>query len=597
MGVPAVLAYAAFAYVLFLGTRYLLGARLYLTCALREVKGEPLGLQQVDPGELRLLSLLDEELAATGFRHLGFGYVTPLITYYGQPLTVSIFVNEQLPAYALVRRHLAPEYGRLVELEIRTEVSSGLQIVTVNTPFAGSFLPPGLSVEAYPGLSVETVVARHAERVAEAKVQVASNIAAGDPADSVVAARALGGQQPGVESALALITADMSEVRAVFRMRKWVVPTADRSLDRFTLRGALTLTHNARRRPTAQAPIASQRRFFAPPLAHSGATGPTGPTGPRTAIRAVPAPAASAAPSEDQRYLRVEADLQAVLHVADNPEIAPGTPWPLLMAVGMTALFSFVAMALLWNVYVAALILVAVAFHEAGHAVAMRVFGYRDVHVFFVPLLGAMTIGRPAVTTVRDRLVVLLAGALPGLWLAVVLLVIDQAWWPSRLLRIAAVTLLILNGMNLLPFTPLDGGRALETLSRPESLWRVMVHGASAAGLLILAALLRDPVIAVLGFGWTVMLPGQFMAYRLRRAVAARVEDRADFRGVARTALEVMTTPPYARWRAASRQVTARAIGRLFAESPATPGDRRWGALAYASAWIPVIAALLLWTR
>lgn len=560
MSVPQVLAWAAFAYVLLQCTRYVLGARLYLTCALREVEAHSLGRQQLDPGELRLLTSLDQELAAASFRHLGFGYVTPLVTYYGKPLTVSVFVSDRLPGYAFVRRHLMPEYARLVELEIRTEVAPGSQISTVNTPFADSFLPPGLSVEAHPGLTVEGVIARHAERVV-----------AFEHANSVVAERT-GGRQLGetsIDSALVLITASMRELRSLFRVRKWVVPTTDRCLDRFTLRGALALTHESRWQFRTQAPTQLQAEAARAPVTAS----------------------------EDQRHARVEADLQAVLHVADSPEGAPGVPWALVAVVGVTALLSFVAMASVWNTYVAALVLVAVAFHEAGHAMAMRFFGYRDIHVFFVPLLGAMTIGRPPVTTVRNRLVVLLAGPLPGLWLAVLLLVVEQAYWPSRLLQISALALLILNGLNLLPFTPLDGGRALQTLSQPESLWRVVMHGASAVGILMVAAVSHDPVIAVLGFGWTAMLPRQWMAYRLRRAVAAVVTDRGDFRSVVRSALEIMTTPRYVRWRARARHVTARTIGRSFAESIATPADRRWGALAYASAWIPLIAALWLWVR
>ncbi len=72
-GVAVVVAWAAFAYVLLFGIRYLLGARLYLTCALREVDVRPVSREQVEPRDLRLLKLLDEELAAAGFRHLGFG--------------------------------------------------------------------------------------------------------------------------------------------------------------------------------------------------------------------------------------------------------------------------------------------------------------------------------------------------------------------------------------------------------------------------------------------------------------------------------------------------------------------------------------------
>jgi hypothetical protein len=176
-----------------------------------------------------------------------------------------------------------------------------------------------------------------------------------------------------------------------------------------------------------------------------------------------------------------------------------------------------------------------------------------------------------------------------------VLLAIDQSYGPTAILRSAAVALVILNGLNLLPFTPLDGGRVLEALTRPESVWRLIVHGLSVAGLLALAAVLRDPIVAAIGGLWAVMLPKSLASYRLRSTIAAAVRDRSEFRAVARTALEVMMTPPYTKWRAVTRQATARAIARLFAESLATPADRRWGALAYTAAWLPVVVALMLW--
>jgi Zn-dependent protease len=545
---PALLlAWLAFGYVLLQSFRYLLGARIYLTCALREVAARPVALEAIDAGEWQLLTLLDSDLQAAGFRHLGFAQITPLITYYGAPLAGSVFVDERLPAYALVRRHLAPEYGRLVELELRTVLASGSQLLTVNTPFSSSFLPPGLHVEAHPGLSVSELVQRHAARVVAA-------LAGGEGAL----------EHAHVESLTESITASFAELRRQFRERGWVVPTADHTLDRFTLRGAFALTRYSRR--IVKTPGSAVKR--APPV-----------------------------PSEEDRQLRIEADLCAVLHVADSPETAPGTPWPLLTVIGATAVVSFVAMALLWNPMVAVLVLAAVTFHEAGHALAMRSLGYRDVHIFFVPLLGAMTVGRAATATVRDRLLVLLAGPVPGLWLAVALLAIDHAAGPIYLVQAAALTLLILNALNLLPFTPLDGGRALETLSRPESAWRLAVHVASAIGLFVVADVLNDAVFVALGLLWAAMLPRQFRGYRLHRSVAAAVRDRGDFRGVVRVALDVMTTRPYAGWHAVTRQITARAIARSCADSIATPGDRRWGALAYASAWIPVIAALLLWVR
>ena len=541
-----VIAWVLFVYVLLYGIRYLLGARIYLTCGLREVETRLIPRQQIEPDELRLLSLLDGELLEAGFRHLGFGASSPFLTYYGSPFKLSVFVNERLPAYALVREPAAPEYDNLVELEIGTVYAAGYRLITLNALFSEPFFADNLRMEAYQGLSVAGMVERHAARVAAERTSPIS------------------GGHATLEDILGLASASLAELREKFRRRNWVAPTTDPKLDRFTLHGAFALTHYSRR-------VFGARKIV-PKSSLSG-------------------------PSEDERLLRIEADCRAVLRVADNPEPLPGTPWPLIMVIGASGLLSFIAMALLWNVAVAAVILAAITFHEAGHALAMRRFGYRDVHIFFVPLLGAMTVGSPATTTVRDRLAVLLAGPVPGLWLGVALLAIDQSYGPVRLLRMSALALLILNGLNLLPFTPLDGGRALEALTRPESVWRLVVHAASAVGLLAVAVFSRDPVIAAIGLFWAVLFPRQLLGYRLRRAVAAGIRDRADSRGVMRVTLETLSVAPFAKYRAAVRQATARVFVRLFSESLATPADRRWGAIAYLSAWIPLAAAVLLWVR
>jgi Zn-dependent protease len=550
----AVLTWALFAFVVLRALRYLLAARVYLTCALREVVADPIDQEHIDPGELRILTLLDAELAAAGFRPLGFGSVTASVTFFGGALATRVFVNERIPAYALLHRHMAPEHGSLVELDVRTALDSGEQIVTGNVPFSSAFVPPGMHIEALPGWPVAALVERHAARVEAAK---AGGRRIPEPAN--------------LQEALNLVATTSAQLRNVFRERKWVAPTLNPRVDRFTLRGAFALARQSLRGVAATRSVGGSRAREA--------------SGPATE------------PASSDRSLLVEADLLAILHVAEHPEAAPGAPWPLLIVVAATAALSFIAMAVLWNAYVAALILAVIAFHEAGHAIAMRLFGYRDVHIFFVPLLGAMTVGRPAVTSVRGRLSVLFAGPVPGLWLAVVLLAIDQSYGYAGILRSTAVALLILNALNLLPFTPLDGGRVLEALTRPESVWRLVVQGLSAAGLLALAALLRDPIVAVIGLFWAAMLPKTLGSYKLLSAIAAAAADRRDFRGVARTALEVMTTPPYTKWRAVTRQATARAIARLFAESLATPADRRWGIVAYAATWLPVAVALMLWKK
>ncbi len=100
-----------------------------------------------------------------------------------------------------------------------------------------------------------------------------------------------------------------------------------------------------------------------------------------------------------------------------------------------------------------------------------------------------------------------------------------------------------------------------------------------------------------IGLCWAVLFPRQLLGFRLRRAVAGRIEDRADARGVIRATLETLSVPPFAKYRSVVRQGTARLFVRLFSESLATPGDRRWGGIAYLSAWFPVAAAILLLMR
>src|SRR5262245_38865596 len=101
--------------------------------------------------------------------------------------------------------------------------------------------------------------------------------------------------------------------------------------------------------------------------------------------------------------------------------------------------------------------------HELGHFAGMRLFGYRNVQMFFVPFLGAAVSGRKHAAPVWQQVVVLLLGPLPGLVLALVLQVV---YAPDResLLGEVVLWLVALNGFNLLPIVPLDGGRIADVL-------------------------------------------------------------------------------------------------------------------------------------
>jgi Zn-dependent protease len=545
MSISSVFLWLAAGFLLLRGIQYVLGARIYLTSAVREPSVAPLPQQEISPGELELLTSLDAELQSAGFRHVGFGQCPAFLTYYGPPEVLSAFVHDGIPAYASVRRQIAPEYDQLVGISIETVLPSGEVLTTTNTQLDKLYASRKLAVEALVNASIDDLTRRHAERVAAAA-----------PSCSV--------QEQTLDDALKLHAADMRNTRDWFRSQGWTVATRDPTRDQFSLRGAFVLAGLSMR-------VFAKRRVVV-----------------KTKVEAA---------SADRRRLRVEADLVAVLRIANPPEPLPETPWPLITLIAGTAVVSFIAMSAVWNWLTAALILAVLIVHEAGHAIAMRLSGYRDVHVFFVPLLGALTIGRPAAASVRDRLGILLAGPVPGLCLAVLLLLIDARGTDDAgyELRIPAFALLILNGLNLLPFTPLDGGRILETLSRPESPWRLAIHTVSAVALIAAAFAIHDPTTAIIGFLWACLVPRQLVALRLRRAVAARGLPRSDFAAIVRAALETMAGKDFPSWRAAIRQTTARAVAQQFGEAVATPADRVWGGLAYLTAWVPAVVAAMLW--
>lgn len=108
---------------------------------------------------------------------------------------------------------------------------------------------------------------------------------------------------------------------------------------------------------------------------------------------------------------------------------------------------------------IAALVLV-LLIHEGGHVLAMRVFGYANLEVLFIPGLGAAAMGRKAHTTAAERAMVSLMGPLPGLLFAFVATFFIP--FESEFFANIVVFALFINGFNLLPLMPLDGGRYLD---------------------------------------------------------------------------------------------------------------------------------------
>jgi hypothetical protein len=119
----------------------------------------------------------------------------------------------------------------------------------------------------------------------------------------------------------------------------------------------------------------------------------------------------------------------------------------------------------------------------------MRALHYKDVRMFFVPLVGAAVSGRHYNVNGWQRAVVALAGPVPGILIGCVLAGVALSTHNFQLQGIASLALLI-NGINLIPVVPLDGGWILHAIlfSRTLMLEKIFLGVAGAA--LVLATLL-----------------------------------------------------------------------------------------------------------
>jgi Zn-dependent protease len=161
------------------------------------------------------------------------------------------------------------------------------------------------------------------------------------------------------------------------------------------------------------------------------------------------------------------------------------------------------------------LMLVPILFvHELGHYVAMRAFHYRNLRMFFIPFFGAAVAGQHYNVPGWKKVIVSMMGPAPGIVLGAMIggvgLVLHEPW----LIKTALVAL-VLNGINLLPVLPLDGGWVFHALlfSRHHLLdaaFRVVAAIALIAG----GMFSTDKILMYLGVFMLIGIPA---AYRMAR--------------------------------------------------------------------------------
>ncbi|MBL8908450.1 MAG: hypothetical protein JNM20_17395 [Rhizobiales bacterium] len=127
-----------------------------------------------------------------------------------------------------------------------------------------------------------------------------------------------------------------------------------------------------------------------------------------------------------------------------------------------TGAISVAAFGLWLGWYSAALLIVVLSFHELGHLVAFRLIGQPWGRILFIPFLGALAMPRLPFRNEKEHAFAALMG--PGFSLLLLLAGIVLAYLgvphAGQLIFVTA----LINGLNLLPVMPLDGGHAVQSI-------------------------------------------------------------------------------------------------------------------------------------
>ena len=146
-----------------------------------------------------------------------------------------------------------------------------------------------------------------------------------------------------------------------------------------------------------------------------------------------------------------------------------------LRSLGSLALYLVLGYYIFHSFELLLLITLIVVFHELGHFFAMKYFGYSDLGIFFIPLLGAYASGTKREVSQKESAIILLAGPLPGIIVGIIFFFLYKNNPELEVAGIPfdriALFFIFLNLINLIPVYPLDGGQLLNRIFLDEESW------------------------------------------------------------------------------------------------------------------------------
>lgn len=204
-----------------------------------------------------------------------------------------------------------------------------------------------------------------------------------------------------------------------------------------------------------------------------------------------------------------------------KPEINEKDTASIIKTVASLALF--VGLFALLNIQINRIFLVVLVLfiHEMGHLIAMKSYGYQDVGMFFIPFLGAVVTGRKEEMSQLQRLIIVIAGPIPGIIIGAFFLFgyHEQMLHPDFL--IFGTVFIALNVLNLIPLDPLDGGKLFELLFFSVSDFAKLVFNVLSVGTMIAIGVWNDSFV-IMAFGVFLLfrIQNQYKLFKLRKRLA-----------------------------------------------------------------------------
>lgn len=145
--------------------------------------------------------------------------------------------------------------------------------------------------------------------------------------------------------------------------------------------------------------------------------------------------------------------------------------------------------------------------HELGHFLMMKLFGYQNVRMLFIPLMGAFVQGTKKEFSQKQSLIVISAGPFPGIVLGIISLYLASVYKSDYLFELS-ILFLIINIINLVPLDPLDGGQLLKLLLNINHDLFIMIFTLFSSLSLIFIGWYLD--------SWFLIVFGFLMGFRVR---------------------------------------------------------------------------------